>query len=137
MTEKELKIFTDGCARGNPGPAGAGYVITDMSGSEIDSGFKFLGKNETNNQAEYGALIVGLSKCRNHSKGVIHVYSDSELMVKQLNGAYRITKPHLKKLADNVRLLMEGFQKVTIHHIKREKNARADALANKAVDEAH
>ncbi|MHA1110371.1 MAG: ribonuclease HI family protein [Promethearchaeota archaeon] len=136
MTEKELKLFTDGCARGNPGPAGAGYVITDMSGSEIDSGFKFLGKSETNNQAEYGALIVGLSKCRNHSKGIIHVYSDSELMVKQLNGAYRINKPHLKKLADNVRLLMEGFQKVTFHHIKRDKNSRADELANQAVDQA-
>ena len=107
-----------------------------MSGSEIDSGFKFLGKSETNNQAEYGALIVGLSKCRNHSKGIIHVYSDSELMVKQLNGAYRINKPHLKKLADNVRLLMEGFQKVTFHHIKRDKNSRAAELANQAVDQA-
>ena len=82
------------------------------------------------------STIVGLSKCRDHSKGIIHVYSDSELMVKQLNGAYRITKLHLKKLADNVRLLMKGFQKVTFHHIKRGKNARADALANKAVDEA-
>lgn len=136
MTEKELKLYTDGCARGNPGPAGAGYIITDMKGNFIGEGSKFLGKSETNNQAEYGALIVGLSRCRNHSKGIIHVYSDSELMVKQLNGAYRINKPHLRELAKNVRLLMEGFQKVTFHHIKRGKNARADALANKAVDEA-
>ena len=136
MTEKELKLFTDGCARGNPGPAGAGYVITDMSGSEIDSGFKFLGKSETNNQAEYGALIVGLSKCLNQSKGIVHVYSDSELMVKQLTGAYRITKPHLRKMAENVRKLMEGFQKVTFHHIKRDKNKIADELANRAVDQA-
>lgn len=136
MSGAELKLFTDGCARGNPGPAGAGYVITNMSGREIDSGFKFLGKSETNNQAEYGAIIVGLSKCRSHSTGIIHVYSDSELMVKQLNGAYRITKPHLKKLADDVRLLMEGFQKVTFHHIKRDKNNRADELANQAVDQA-
>ena len=74
MTKNELKLYTDGCARGNPGPAGAGYVITDMNGKEIESGSKFLGKSETNNQAEYGALIVGLSKCLNHSKGVIHVF---------------------------------------------------------------
>lgn len=136
MSEKELKLFTDGCARGNPGPAGAGYVITDMSDKEIDSGCKFLGKSETNNQAEYGALIVGLMKCRFHTTGIIHAYSDSELMVKQLNGTYRITKSHLKKLADNVHTLMEGFQKVTLHHVKRNKNNRADELANKAVDQA-
>ena len=137
MQKKELKLFTDGCARGNPGPAGAGYVLTDMKGKVIKEGSKFLGKSETNNVAEYGALIVGLSKAISHSKGILHVYSDSELMVKQLNGKYRITKPHLKELAEQVRKLSKGFQKITFHHIKREKNARADELANIAVDKAH
>ena len=92
MSEKELKLFTDGCARGNPGLAGAGYVITDMNDQVIDEGSKFLSKKETNNTAEYGALIVGLSKCMKHSNGIIHVYSDSELLVKQMKGEYRITK---------------------------------------------
>ena len=136
MTKNELKLFTDGCARGNPGPAGAGYVIMNMKGETIEDGAKFLGKNETNNKAEYGALIVGLSKCLHHSTGIIHVYSDSELMVKQLNGSYKISKPHLRDLAEQVHKLVENFDKVTFHHIKREKNARADALANKAVDKA-
>jgi len=136
MSKIELKLFTDGCARGNPGPAGAGYVITDMNGNDVDSGFKFLGKSETNNQAEYGALIVGLSKCLNICKGIIHVYSDSELLVKQMKGVYKISKPHLKELAENVQTLMKGFQKVTFQHIKREKNGRADELANKAVDQS-
>ncbi len=136
MTENELKLFTDGCARGNPGSAGAGYVILDMTDKEIESGSKFLGKNETNNQAEYGALIVGLSKCLKHSKGVIHVYSDSELMVKQLKGVYKISKPHLRELAENVRTLVKVFQKVTFHHVKRDKNTKADDLANQAVDQA-
>jgi ribonuclease HI len=135
MSKNEIKLYTDGCARGNPGPAGAGFVILDMKGKEIETGFKFLGNSQTNNQAEYGALILGLSKCLNHSKGVIHVYSDSELMVKQLTGAYRISKPHLRELAKNVRTLMEGFQKVTFQHIKRNKNSRADDLANQAVDQ--
>ena len=135
MNKKELKLYTDGCARGNPGPAGAGYVITDMDGKEIESGSKFLGKSETNNQAEYGALIVGLSKCLNYSKGVIHVFSDSELLVKQLKGDYKVTKPHLRELVDNVQTLMKGFQQVTFKHVNREKNARADELANRAVDQ--
>ena len=136
MQKKELKLFTDGCARGNPGPAGAGYVLIDMNGKVIDEGSKFLGKSETNNIAEYGALIVGLSKAMKHSKGILHVYSDSELMVKQLNGDYRISKPHLKELADQVRKLLKNFKKVTFQHIKRGKNARADELANIAVDNA-
>ena len=67
-----------------------------MDDKVIEEGSKFLGKSETNNQAEYGALIVGLSKCMNHTKGIIHVYSDSELMVKQLTGAYKISKPKCK-----------------------------------------
>jgi ribonuclease HI len=136
MSGKELKIFTDGCARGNPGPAGAGYVITDMDEKVLEEGSKFLGKSETNNVAEYGALIVGLSKAMNISTGTLHVYSDSELLVKQLNGDYRISKPHLRDLAEQVRKLVRNFKKVTFHHIKRSKNSRADALANKAVDEA-
>ena len=136
MSKKELNLYTDGCARGNPGLAGAGFVIYDMTSKEIDSGFKFLGKSYTNNQAEYGAIIVGLSKCLKHSTGTIHVYSDSELVVKQMKGAYKISKPHLRELAENVHTIMKGFEKVTFHHIKRDKNARADELANKAVDQA-
>jgi ribonuclease HI len=135
MRVKELKLYTDGCARGNPGLAGAGYVITDMNGQVIEEGSKFLGKKETNNTAEYGALIVGLSRCMSHSKGIIHVYSDSELLVKQMKGEYRISKPHLKKLAEQVHRLLNNFQKVTFQHIMRKKNSRADSLANKAVDD--
>jgi ribonuclease HI len=136
MSEPELKLYTDGCARGNPGPAGAGYIIMNMEGKELASGFKFLGENHTNNEAEYGALIIGLSNCIKHSKGIIHAYSDSELLIKQLKGIYRITKPHLQELAENVHKIMAGFQKVIFNHIKREKNALADELANKAVDQA-
>lgn len=137
MGGKELKLFTDGCARGNPGPAGAGYVITDMNDLVIEEGSKFLGKNETNNVAEYGALIVGLSKSMKHSTEIIHVYSDSELIVKQLSGIYRISKPHLRELAEQVRKLVKNFKMVTFQHIKRGKNARADSLANNAVDKTY
>ena len=136
MSRSELKLFTDGCARGNPGPAGAGYVITTMDDKVLEEGSKYLGKSETNNMAEYGAVIVGLSKAMNHSTGIINVFSDSELLVKQLKGEYRISKSHLRNLSEQVRKLMKNFKKVTFHHIKRSKNSRADALANKAVDEA-
>ncbi|MBN2156025.1 MAG: ribonuclease HI family protein [Candidatus Lokiarchaeota archaeon] len=134
MNKKEIKLYTDGCARGNPGPAGAGFVITDMNGVIIETGYKFLGNNYTNNQAEYGALLIGLSKCLKICRGVVHVYSDSELLVKQMSGIYSVKNHELKLLMENVRSLSSGFEKVTFTHIKREKNSQADELANKAVD---
>jgi len=134
MNKTELKLFTDGCARGNPGPAGAGFVITTMGGSEIDSGFEYLGKKLTNNQAEYTALIIGLTRCQQHNGKIIHVLSDSELLIKQLKGIYSIKNRELIKLVQQAQILIGGFQKVSFHHIPREQNTLADELANKAVD---
>jgi len=129
----EVKLFVDGCSKGNPGKAGAGYVIKDMSGNIIKEGNKYLGNYLTNNQAEYKALIYGLNMCMSVCRGKIHVLSDSELLIKQLTGIYRIHNQKLKDLLIKIKNLERLFEKVEYSHINREKNKRADELANAAI----
>ncbi len=127
-------IYTDGAARGNPGPSGAGVFITDEHGNEVARFHKFLGKR-TNNAAEYAALYLGLSQAKKrHFKEVV-VFSDSELMVRQIRGEYRVKNEGLKKLYKGVMELLKNF-KYRFYHIRREKNKIADQLANLAIDEA-
>lgn len=125
-------MHVDGAARGNPGPAAAAAVLYDEQGEEVWAEARLLGET-TNNVAEYEALILGLeaaaTRCRELS-----VAADSELVVRQLQGAYKIRQPHLVALAERVRELMGGFDSVEIDHIPRADNARADALANAALD---
>ncbi|MHA1400223.1 MAG: ribonuclease HI family protein [Candidatus Heimdallarchaeaceae archaeon] len=137
MVEKkcnEIKLFVDGCSKGNPGKAGVGYVIKDMTGQTLDEGSKYLGDHITNNQAEYQAVIIGLDKCSEFCRGRVCVLSDSELIVKQMNKVYRIKNAKLKKLFLEVKEKELFFEEVNYSHIRRERNQRADELANKAID---
>ncbi|MBA7530327.1 Bifunctional protein [subsurface metagenome] len=131
----EVKLFVDGCSRGNPGKAGAGCVTKDMHGNILAEGKKYLGNYLTNNQAEYKALIFGLDKCAGICRGKIHVLSDSELLVKHLTRVYRIRDEKLKVLFTEVKAKEAFFEKVDYTHIRREENKRADELANKSIDE--
>jgi ribonuclease HI len=128
------RLFTDGAARGNPGPAGAGAVIISPDGHIVAKVGKFLGE-ETNNVAEYMGLIIGLKRAKAMGIKELDVLADSELMVKQLNGDYAVKADHLKPLFDEARALLKGFAEIEIRHIPREQNGQADAMSNRAIDE--
>lgn len=133
MRCKKLKIFTDGGARGNPGPAGIGAVIFDEHENIIGEISEYIGKT-TNNQAEYKALIAGLEKAKNIGAEEIEVFSDSELMVKQLNREYKVKDKNLAPLFMMAHNISLGFEKIVFKHIRREKNKSADKLVNRAID---
>jgi ribonuclease HI len=127
-------LRTDGGARGNPGPAGAGFVLEDPTGTIVRSGGRFLGST-TNNVAEYEALLWGLATALDHGVQDLRVCADSELVVKQLLGAYRVKNEGLKPLHARAKELLAKFGKVQITHVRREMNQAADALCNVAMDE--
>ncbi|MBN2378106.1 MAG: ribonuclease HI family protein [Sedimentisphaerales bacterium] len=128
-----LRIKTDGGARGNPGPAGAGVAIWDEQGQLVlERGF-FLGRM-TNNQAEYEGLLRGLDAAGQLGADQVEVYCDSELLVKQINGEYRVKNAELKKLFEKVVGLQRQFESVRVRHIRRSENVDADKLANLAMD---
>jgi ribonuclease HI len=133
MTYNKIKIYTDGGARGNPGPAGAGAVIKDEKGETIKNFSRFLGE-ATNNQAEYQALILGLEKARDLGVKEIDCFLDSELLVNQLNHEFKVKDKDLAPLFIKVWNLSVGFRKVKYHHIFREDNREADRLVNEAID---
>ena len=128
------KLFTDGAARGNPGPAGAGAVIVSPAGHIVAKIGKFLG-DSTNNVAEYTGLILGLKRAKAMGIKELDVFSDSELLVKQLNGDYAVKADHLRPLHDEAKALLAAFPDVHIAHIPREQNAAADEMSNRAIDE--
>ncbi len=128
-----LRIHTDGASRGNPGEAGIGVVIEDESGKVIKEIRRYIGK-ATNNQAEYAALIDGLKAARGINADNVTVFADSELLVKQVKGEYKVKHPQLQPLFAEAKGLISGLKKFKINHIPREKNAHADALANEAID---
>jgi len=130
----KFKIHTDGAARGNPGPAGAGWVVVSSEGRIVVEGYRYLGEL-TNNQAEYRALILALEDALEKEVNAIEIYSDSELMVRQLEGKYKVKNEGLKPLFDKARGILAGFESYSLNHVDREKNAQADGLANKAIDE--
>lgn len=130
-----LIIRTDGGARGNPGPAGIGVVIEDDKGKVLEEHAKFLG-HTTNNQAEYKAVILGLERAVALGATSVEVVADSELMVKQMMGEYRVKNPDLAKRyleLKNLEVLLG--RRVKYRHVRREFNKHADALSNKAMDE--
>jgi ribonuclease HI len=131
---KRTRLYTDGAARGNPGPAGAGAVIISADGHIVAKIGKFLG-DSTNNVAEYMGLILGLKRAKAMGIKELDVYSDSELLVKQLAGDYAVKADHLRPLYDEVRTLLKGFSEIQVRHIPREENAQADAMSNRAIDE--
>lgn len=126
-------LRTDGGARGNPGPAGSGFVLEEAGGSVIRRGGRFLGV-ATNNQAEYDALIWGLETALSLGVRAIEVRADSELVVRQVNGHYRVKNAGLIPLHRRACDLLARFPQRTILHVRRAENAAADALANEAMD---
>lgn len=125
-------LRTDGGARGNPGPAGAGIVLEVEGGPEVRAG-RYLGI-ATNNIAEYEALVWGLENARALGVGELEVYADSELVVRQLTGEYRVRNAGLKPLYERAQSLMRTFDRVQVRYVPREENRAADQMANAAMD---
>jgi len=135
---KVLNLFSDGGARGNPGPAGAAAIVTDEHGKTLDQFCAFLGK-ATNNEAEYAGLLLGIERAmrvcgKDCPQYTLNVFMDSELLVKQMRGEYKIKDPELQSFAIKVQGLRKDFAKVTFSHIPRAKNSETDALVNEAID---
>jgi len=127
-----VQIYADGGSRGNPGPAGAGAVL--MRGEEVVASVSIFLGYATNNVAEYTGLVSGLEKAKALGIQQVEVLMDSELVVRQMTGQYKVKHPGLIPLFQKARKLAEGFSEFKISHIRREYNKKADALANRAMD---
>jgi ribonuclease HI len=130
----EFFIQADGASRGNPGESAAGAVISDSRGRTVKELKCFLGM-ATNNVAEYRAVILALKKALELGAGSVTVYLDSELVVRQLRGEYKVREGHLKILHQQAVEILNQFSKYVIHYVPREENRRADQLANEAIDQ--
>ena len=124
----------DGGSRGNPGPAAYGVVVRDGSGAIVARLKKYIGQN-TNNVAEYFGLIAALDYAQTHGVRALRVESDSELMVKQMRGQYKVKSAELKPLFERAKKMSQGLESFRIEHVYREQNREADALVNQALDE--
>jgi len=131
--EQEAVLWTDGAARGNPGPAGIGAILKSPSGEVLYTGSEYLG-HTTNNVAEYKAVLLGLSGALAHGIQRVEVRADSELLIKQLKGEYRVKNAGLRPLFEEARKLLARFKSVKLTHIRRELNGEADRLANQGID---
>jgi ribonuclease HI len=125
----------DGGSRGNPGPASYGVVIRDPRGEIVARLKKYIGRT-TNNVAEYYGLIAALDYAQSNNIRALRIESDSELMVKQMRGQYKVKSPDLKPLFERAKKMSQTFSTFRIDHVYREQNKEADALANEAMDEA-
>ncbi len=126
------EVYIDGASRGNPGPAGIGVVFLDGHGKPRITVRKYLGET-TNNIAEYLALVYALEEARRRGLTELAVKTDSELLAKQFNGQYKVRDQHLRLFHDLARHMAQGFEKLSITHIPRTQNTRADRLAAEAV----
>jgi ribonuclease HI len=133
MKKNKLIIYTDGGARGNPGPAGIGAIAKNNDNEIIFEISEFIGKT-TNNQAEYKALVFAIKKAKELKIEEVDFYLDSELVVKQLNGQYKVKNKDLMPLFLEINNLKKQFKKITFSHVRREFNKEADRLANMAMD---
>jgi ribonuclease HI len=133
MPEHFLIAHSDGGARGNPGPAGYGVVIEDETGGRIAGLSHYLG-HQTNNFAEYQGLIAALEYALEHGYRALKVVSDSELLVRQIKGIYKVKNATLRDLHSRARKLIEQLDWFSIQHARREHNREADLLANQAMD---
>ena len=133
---KNLKVtaYIDGASRGNPGPASAGVVFQDAAGQPIKNLSIRIG-NTTNNVAEYSALIFALQEAVLMGVKELHIFTDSELLAKQFNGEYKIKEDTIRVLYSLVVHLKNGFKRLSVAHIPRERNKLADGEANKALDQ--
>jgi ribonuclease HI len=130
---RTLILHVDGGARGNPGPAAIGVVISEPGGGVVEEIAETIGR-ATNNVAEYKALITGLEKARDLGARKLIIRGDSELIIKQMRGEYRVKHPDLKGLYDEAQFLYHQFDEAKIEHNYRDKNTLADRLANLAMD---
>jgi len=138
---KKIIIYTDGGSRGNPGPSAIGVVFCNEKGEVIKEYSQYLGDNLTNNQAEYRAVTFALKKFKQvfgkklAKSSEVEIKSDSELLVKQLQGFYKILEPEIQKLFITVWNLRIDFKKIKFTLISREKNKKADSLLNEVLEE--
>lgn len=129
----KLTIYTDGGARGNPGPAAIGVVIKNQAGQVLASYGEYLGE-QTNNYAEYAALISGLNQAKELGANEVDCFLDSELVTKQMNREFKVKEPSLQKLFIQAYNAAAKFKKVSYKHVYRENNQEADGLVNKTLD---
>lgn len=125
-------LYSDGASRGNPGPSGAGALLINEKGEEFPLTF-YLGI-KTNNQAEYEALLLGLRELKKRKAKEVEVRADSELLIKQLNGIYRVKHENIIPLFQEAKEISKAFKKISFQHIPREENKQADQLSNEAID---
>ena len=129
----KAKLFTDGGSRGNPGPAAYAFVLEAEDGTVLDARGEAIGV-ATNNVAEYAALVAGLERAVEAGVSELEVVSDSELVVKQMRGEYKVRHPDLIPLAMEARRRASGFASFSIEHVPRERNKEADRLVNRALN---
>jgi ribonuclease HI len=129
----KLTIHVDGGARGNPGPAAIGAVVSDESGETLLERGQAIGR-ATNNVAEYRALLLGIELARELGADELELIGDSELVVRQVRGEYKVKKPDLKPLHTQVREALARLDSWSIRHVKREQNAEADRVVNETLD---
>lgn len=129
-----LHLHIDGASRGNPGEAGFGVHVTRPDGSEVTGLYGYLGR-ASNNVAEYQALLHALRYAIARGCRKVRIFSDSELVVRQMDGVYRVKHPDMVPLHREARALMARFEDAQLRHVRREQNHEADRLANQAVDE--
>jgi ribonuclease HI len=130
----KLILHIDGASRGNPGPAAVGVVLADKDGTVLAEVSEYIGET-TNNVAEYQALLRGLQEAARLAAKDISVYGDSQLLIRQMSGVYRVRHPGLLPLYNEARNMVRSFSQVSFIHVPREENTRADELANRALDE--
>lgn len=131
---RTVTVQIDGASRGNPGPAGIGVLIRGEKGEILKGISEYLGEEKTNNEAEYSALIRALGASRDLEADKVNVLSDSQLLVRQMNGRYKVNSKNLKNLYRKALALESEFKEVNYRHIPREENSAADELANSALD---
>ena len=134
MAEPGWILRCDGGSRGNPGPGALGFVLCDARGTEVEARGEFLGE-VTNNVAEYRALLAGLESALRHGADPLTVCMDSELVIRQMTGEYRVKHPGLKPLHADARVLADRLAHVNFRAVPREENARADRLVNETLDD--
>ena len=131
----KARLSTDGGSRGNPGPAAYGYVLEAEDGTVLDARGEAIG-TATNNVAEYSGLIAGLASALERGVEEVEVISDSELLVKQMRGEYKVKNETLRELVDDAQTLADRLKRVSYTAVRREHNELADRLVNEALDSA-
>jgi len=129
---QNIVVYIDGASKGNPGDSGIGFIIYNDKRQVLEKGCQYIGKT-TNNVAEYTALLYAQKRAKELSAENVQIYTDSELLARQMNGIYRVNSPNLKPLYEQARRLKNEFEQFSIQAVPRDKNREADNLANKAI----